>query len=632
MNTSNSNDDRFIARLKKIVEANLADEKFGVNELVLKMGLSRSHIHRRLKSIQNKSVSRFIKDIRLKKAKELLEDESLTSSEIAYRVGFGSPAYFIKCFHDYFGYPPGEYLKYAPKDLDNENAVYSDNVGSEKPEGVRTRKYLKWIFPVFVLISAIVIIYLIVQNRNIKITQNSGEKSIVVLSFLNFSSADNNDHLADVLTIVIRNQLTKIHKLKIISGPTTDQIRENALSSPEIALQVNAKYILSGSVQQQDNDIHINIELTDALKDQIIWSEKYDRKNTDIYALYIDIAKNVADNLQTILSLEEIEQIDKSRPINPEAYYNFLMGQHLILNREHDLIYKGIEYFKKAIEIDSNYTQSYAGLADAYYVLSILGIEGSTGYDMAYKMAEKALEKDSTLSEAYAVLGAVSCRGYWEWEKARSYLEKAIEIDSNCYEAHLYYSSFLDIVGEPDKAIKHVNKAIELQPFIGMHYVMKGIYYRNEKKYHESIAVYKKLADLNPERWQTYNMIFLNYIDLKDEASALETLLKILSLFGFQKYENKVYPVYETSGFNGVLKFFLEVILKENKIACPADIYAILGMKKEALDCLERRCRNNLGAAGIIRRPEYESLYSEPRFQALVDTMNLRPYFPKPSK
>ena len=97
-----------VKRLTDIVEANLANENFGVEDLVREIGLSHISLHRKLKTISNQTISQFIREIRLKKAKELLLNDDLTVSEIAYRVGFGSPTYFNNCFHDYYGYPPGE--------------------------------------------------------------------------------------------------------------------------------------------------------------------------------------------------------------------------------------------------------------------------------------------------------------------------------------------------------------------------------------------------------------------------------------------------------------------------------------------------------------------------------------------
>ena len=110
----------FIQRLTAIIETNLNKEHFGVNELAEKMDLSRTQIYRKLKKATDKSVSQFIREIRLKKAEQLLEEGNLTVSEIAYNIGFGSPSYFIKCFHDYFGYSPGEFTKHTGMDSTHE--------------------------------------------------------------------------------------------------------------------------------------------------------------------------------------------------------------------------------------------------------------------------------------------------------------------------------------------------------------------------------------------------------------------------------------------------------------------------------------------------------------------------------
>ena len=100
--------DSFIKKLICLVEANLADENFGPKELAKEACMSHSNLNRKLRSFLNQNSSRFIREIRLKKAKELLQNENLTVAEISYHVGFGSPNYFNNCFHEYFGFSPGE--------------------------------------------------------------------------------------------------------------------------------------------------------------------------------------------------------------------------------------------------------------------------------------------------------------------------------------------------------------------------------------------------------------------------------------------------------------------------------------------------------------------------------------------
>ena len=105
----------FYEELARVVEANIEKEQFGANELVREVGLSRTQIHRKLKSITGQSISQFIREIRLRRAHELLDDQIGTASEIAYKVGFNSPTYFHKCFQDYFGYPPGSVKRLESK-------------------------------------------------------------------------------------------------------------------------------------------------------------------------------------------------------------------------------------------------------------------------------------------------------------------------------------------------------------------------------------------------------------------------------------------------------------------------------------------------------------------------------------
>lgn len=98
-------------KLTEVTEGNYSDRSFGVSELTKEMGISHSSLHRRLKSTTQQSISQFIREIRLKHAMELLLSQIGSVTEIAYKVGFGSTTYFCKCFHDHFGFPPGDVLK-----------------------------------------------------------------------------------------------------------------------------------------------------------------------------------------------------------------------------------------------------------------------------------------------------------------------------------------------------------------------------------------------------------------------------------------------------------------------------------------------------------------------------------------
>ncbi len=122
----NRREDNFVKRVNEIISSNLRDERFGVSELAREMNMSRTTLYRRIKPVTGQSVSQFIRNARLNKSLELLENESLTVAEAAYMTGFGSATYFSKCFHDYFGYPPVEVTKRTFKVSDPEEHKEGD--------------------------------------------------------------------------------------------------------------------------------------------------------------------------------------------------------------------------------------------------------------------------------------------------------------------------------------------------------------------------------------------------------------------------------------------------------------------------------------------------------------------------
>lgn len=108
MYTNNIETDHFISRLTDIIQTNVSKDQFGVSDLAREMGMSRSNLHRKVKSIANITVSQLIRETRLKYAAELLQDSNLNISEVAYKSGFHSISYFSKSYKEYFGYPPKE--------------------------------------------------------------------------------------------------------------------------------------------------------------------------------------------------------------------------------------------------------------------------------------------------------------------------------------------------------------------------------------------------------------------------------------------------------------------------------------------------------------------------------------------
>jgi len=305
-------DQTFTNKLTEIVLANLKNEQFGVEELSRLMGMSHSTIHRKLISYTNRSLSQFIREVRLQKAHEMLQQNLGTICDISFRVGFGSPAYFDKCFHEYFGYPPGELRKRYLTEKAEQNEPRkevkppADHLRPESEKGptvkrLSGRKREILISASAIIVSAITIFWISFNGSD----RQSRDLSIIVLPFKSLSDDPGNRYLADALMEDILNSLFQISDLRVISRTTSEHFRGTSNTSREIAKEVHAQYVLEGTLRRNGEMIRINIQLIDASQDKHIWSAIFDRKDADIPDVPNEIALNVALKLNIDLSDEE---------------------------------------------------------------------------------------------------------------------------------------------------------------------------------------------------------------------------------------------------------------------------------------------------------------------------------------
>ncbi|MCD4724668.1 MAG: helix-turn-helix domain-containing protein, partial [Bacteroidales bacterium] len=187
----------FLRKATEIIEENISNEQFGVSELAADMGMSRSSLLRKVKKLSKLSVSQFIRQVRLKQAMEMLRQNSFNVSEVSYKVGFSSTSYFIKCFRDHYGYPPGE----AGKRSLNE---------SDPIQNGQSRKKRMMVVLGAPLIIALLLVILFFIVKPFSYEQEDIEKSIAVLPFINDSDDSTNVYFINGLMESILNNLQKI--------------------------------------------------------------------------------------------------------------------------------------------------------------------------------------------------------------------------------------------------------------------------------------------------------------------------------------------------------------------------------------------------------------------------------------
>ncbi len=657
-----SSDIAFIRKLTDIVLTNLKDESFGVRDLAREAGMSRVTVYRYIKSINEQNVSQFIREIRLKRAMEMLILNESTVAEIAFRVGFGSPTYFNKCFHEYYGFPPGEVKKMGLSDSPyNPVGDHAYKLGTNKDIiSEHNKKSVSKSFPhkkILIasigILSVLIIIYLlythVIPNENRTSGVNYPEKSIVVLPFNNLSDNPDNQYFADGIMEDILNDLFRIREIRVISRTSAEYFRGKSMTSPEIGRMLNVNYVLEGSVQRYEKEARIFVQLINAPDDQHILSEKYEGELTDIFAFQSDVAKKIADKLEAVISSEEIGQIEKIPTRNPEAYDNYLKARFL-LNKANDVqrfdiskqgLMASRKYYEKAIAEDENFAEAYAGLANAWLNLSAWGWYKpyQEGIQKAKDYCTKALDIDPGCAEAHAVKGAYLIYPDRNFEEARKELLTSLQLNPNFSTTHQWYAQLLMITGPIEEARVHINRALELEPYFWVVHNLNSWIYYFEEKYKEGIDACFAGQDLNPNSLDNNWLFVLHYVKLGEGEKAARVLQSIFEQFpATRQYADTIMDVYNKSGTEGIFTWLINLNLNnpiplEGLNGHPFYIawwYAIIGNREKSVYWLEKTIEAKMIPYHyfdlITNNPDFDILRDDPRFLAVIDKAGLTPY------
>ncbi|HEY5745129.1 MAG TPA: helix-turn-helix domain-containing protein [Chryseolinea sp.] len=518
----------FLIELTAVVEKNIANEHFGVSELADEMNMSRSNLLRKVKKETKLSVSQLINQVRLKRGMELLRKTSLNVSEVSHQVGFNSTSYFIKCFREYYGYPPGEVGK-RDTTTPAETAIVPES-NREIPFPRQQRKLG------VVLIAGVVGILAIAMAGYFfwPGTNNNGkgpEKSIAVLPFKNDSNDSSNVYLVNGLMEATLNNLQKIEDLRVISRTSVEKYRNASRSIPEMARELNVKYFVEGSGQKLGDRIVLNIQLIDGETDKHLWSKQYRREAKDIFELQQEVAKNITQEIEVIITPEEERRIEKKPTDNPEAYDDFLKGKELFYRSGPKDLEASIPWFKKAIEKDPKFSLAYATATMVYYYLDIFNIEKHYTAEVD-DYAEKAILYDARSSESM-IAKALSFAQKHQYELSIPYFEKALEYDPRSGLVLHFLTEFYNIhVPHPPKYLEYAIRKVKADKGADSATVSFGYFHLSNALLQngfldEALKYNEKSLQLNPKNFFAgYVNDYILYARDRDPKKAEERLRK----------------------------------------------------------------------------------------------------------
>jgi eukaryotic-like serine/threonine-protein kinase len=447
------------------------------------------------------------------------------------------------------------------------------------------------------------------------------QPSIAVLPFSNMSADKENEYFSEGIAEEILNLLAKIPGLKVIARTSSFAFRGQEQHIRKIAERLNVRTILEGSLRRAGNRIRVTAQLINAADESHLWSERYDRDLTDIFAIQDEIGQAISEALKVRLA-------PRTQTVNIEAYQNYLKGQYYRGRYTPGSLAKAKECFEQALAIDPKYAPAYSGLALYYYTLASLGIQ-STGEiaPSAKSAAVMALAIDPDNSEAHSVLGIIAALFDNDWKAAEMHFHVAISAKSVPPGVRYRYVFYCLLpLGRVPEAIEQSRLGLETDPLsMILHFGMVWRMYI-AKQYLETIEYARRAHEIDPNFYFVWAIMGLAQLHAGFTVEAIASLKRAVELAPWFHlsawYLAAAY--HQASDRERSQELARKLAVSHGHTYGAATYYATTGDVDAMFKSIEEAYRQrDWNLAPGISAPFFDPYRTDPRFQALLAKINL---------
>src|SRR5262245_17639747 len=325
--------------------------------------------------------------------------------------------------------------------------------------------------------------------------QGAGIRSILVLPLQNLSRDPDQEFFSDGMTEALITSLAQLQSVDVISRTSVMRLKGTTKRPPEIGREFGVDAIVEGSVQRAGGRVRITAQLVRASTDTHVWARDFERDATDVLALQAEVARTIAQEIQVKLTPEQSKRLSQVRPMNAEALDAYLLGRYHFWKQTEPELKQAITYFERAIALQPDYAEAYAGLSDAWGTLIDFGLSQDNG--VRRSAAVKAVELDPNLSDAHAALASVALED-WDWENTDREFRRALELNPDSINACACHGNALAAWGRLSEAIaldKHAEQVNPLSAYVQFNY---GFVLFMARRQDEAIAHFKRAIELDP--------------------------------------------------------------------------------------------------------------------------------------
>jgi len=427
--------------------------------------------------------------------------------------------------------------------------------------------------------------------------------SIAVMPFVNESGDANVDYLSDGMAETLMRNLSQLPGLNVKSRSSVFRYKGKDTDARTVGKELGVQAILNGHVVQRGDTLRLSLELINTDNENIIWTDTYDRKLTDLVSLQNDIARDVSAKLRLKLTNADEQKLSKNYTSDPEVYRLYLQGRYYWNKRTNAEVAKAIPYFKQAIDRDPNFALGYVGLADS---------DEDRDRPQKKEYIQRALQIDPELAEAHASLGYQYMLDY-DWAASARELKLAMELDPKYPQAHAWNGARLMMIGKYDEALASIDHALALDPTSNGINFYKAVCLGVAGRRDESIQQFKKTIELDPTFPWPHSHLSRIYRINGDYAAAAEERAVSLDLDGQPELAKGIRESFARGGWDAVQEY-----VRANNpnlftvVLTPYD-------KEQWLERLSAQAATGTFWLFLIKTdPIFDPLRGNPRFEALV--------------
>jgi TolB-like protein/Tfp pilus assembly protein PilF len=483
---------------------------------------------------------------------------------------------------------------------------------------------------VVVAIGLAVMVLVVVGYFYLSRNRVNAIESIAVMPFVNESGNAEVEYLSDGMTETLISSLSQLPNLNVKPRSSVFRYKGKETNPQTIGKELNVQAILNGRVVQRGQDLSLFVELIDAALEKVVWSQQYNRKQSELITLQSEIARDLSTKLKSQLSGADVAKVEKNYTANAEAYQLYLKGKFYWNKRTGESLKQAAELYRQAIEKDPNYALAYSGLAETYVLFSSYDVAPATdSMPQAKAAALRALEIDDSLAEAHTALGFYLSNYEWDRVGSEKAYRRAIELKPNYSTAHHWLGADLGNIKRFDESIAEMRRAEELDPLspiIGTNLADMLVLAR---RYDEAITQYKRIIVRNPNFEYAHLALSRAYGAKGMYPEAIAEAQRALELYFGSSTKGYLGLWLARSGKRDeALMLLSELKQKATRDYVQGDtlalIYIGLGEKTEALNWLEKHMTSRAETANTYAvAPEFDDLRSEPRFKEMLKRMNL---------